>query len=98
MAVLGFVHVMRADEDGVAGGGKLVDQIPEGAARDGVDAGGGLVQKQNGRFMQDGAAQRQPLLPAAGEQAASGWSAALRCRPFAARSLCARRGASRGTP
>ena len=29
VAVFGFVHVVRADENGVAGCGKLVDQIPE---------------------------------------------------------------------
>ena len=63
MAVFGFVHVMRGDEDGVAGRGKLVDQLPEVAARDGIDAAGRLVQKQNRRLVQDRAAQRQAELP-----------------------------------
>src|SRR5580704_10401025 len=60
---------MRADEDGVARGGELVDQIPEGAARDRIDSRGGFIQKQNGWFMENGAAERQALLPTAGEQA-----------------------------
>ena len=80
VAILGFVHVVGADEDGVAGGGKLIDQIPEGAAGDGVDAGGGFVQEQNGRLMQDGAAQRQALLPAAGEQAGQAGAALFDAR------------------
>ena len=71
MAVLGFVHVVRGDEDGVAGLGKLVNQLPETAARDRIDAAGGLVQKQNRRLVQNRAAQRQALFPAAREQRAS---------------------------
>src|SRR6266545_3489443 len=46
-----------------------VDQVPETPARDGVHTGGGLIEEQNGWLVQDGAAQRQALIPAAGEQA-----------------------------
>ena len=56
--------------------GQVVDQAPECAARDGVDAGSGLVEKQNRRIVQDGAAQRQALFPAAGEGARQGVVAA----------------------
>src|SRR5260370_42517661 len=68
MAILSLIHVMRADKDGVAGAGKLVDQLPKRAAGDGIHAGGRFVQEQNGRLMQNRAAQRQTLLPASGQQ------------------------------
>src|SRR5579863_7222029 len=68
MAVLGFIHIMRADEDGVSGGGKLVDQVPKCASSNGVDTRGGFVEKQDRRLVQNGASQSEPLLPAAGKQ------------------------------
>src|SRR5258706_4115536 len=72
MAILGFVDVMRGDEDGAAGGGELIDQIPKTAARDGVDAASGFVEEENRRVVQDGAAERQALLPTTREQARHG--------------------------
>ena len=75
MAVFRFVHVVRGDQNGMAGFGKLIDQVPEAAARDGIDARSGLVQKQDARGMHDGAAQRQALLPAAGQQLGDGGAA-----------------------
>ncbi len=66
---------MGADEDGVAGFGKVVDEGPECSPRDGVHARGGLVQEEDRRIVQDGAAQRQPLFPAAGERSGHGGTA-----------------------
>ena len=45
MAILGFVHVVSGDENGMPRRRKLVDQIPEIAARNGIDTGCRLVQK-----------------------------------------------------
>ena len=75
MAILGLIHVMGGDQDGLAGFGELINQIPEAAPRNGIHARGGLVQKQDARRMHDGAAERQALLPAARPAAASGWCA-----------------------
>src|SRR6266478_4199591 len=44
-----------------------VRKIPELAARDGVDAGSGLIEEKEFRLVQHGAAECQALLPAAGE-------------------------------
>src|SRR6266849_3920505 len=66
-AALGFVHVMGGDEKGDAVAGEFEEEIPKLAARDGVDAGGGLVKKKQLGLMQHGAAKRQALLPAAGK-------------------------------
>ncbi len=68
MAVFRLVHIMRGDENGVAGRGELIDQIPELPPGDGIDAAGRLIQKQNGRFVQDRATKGEPLFPSAGEQ------------------------------
>src|SRR5258708_18024833 len=65
-AALGLVHVMRGDEKGDAVAGELEEEIPELTARDGVDAGGGLVEKKEFRLVQHGAAESEALLPAAG--------------------------------
>src|SRR5215469_4608584 len=69
MAVFGFIHVMRADEDGVSFGGHFADKGPEIAARDRIDAGGWLVEKEYGRVVKNGAAEGQPLLPSTGKSA-----------------------------
>src|SRR5439155_5718475 len=44
-----------------------IDQAPEMAARQRVHAAGRLVQKEDARLVQDRAAEREPLPPAAGE-------------------------------
>src|SRR5437879_12084315 len=66
-AALGFVHVVSGDEEGDAMTGKLEEEIPELAARDRVDAGGGLVEEKKGRLVQHGAAEGEALLPATGK-------------------------------
>ena len=68
VAALGLVHVVRADQDGHAAFGEAVDLVPELAPGLGVDAGGGLVEQEQLRLVQDGGGQRQALLPAARER------------------------------
>src|SRR5258708_33082916 len=66
-AAFSFVHVMRGYEKRDAVAGKLEEEIPQLAARDGVDAGSGLVQKKKFWLVQHGAAECEALFPAAGE-------------------------------
>ena len=65
LAQLGLVHVVGGDHDGHALLGHGIDEVPEPAAADGIDAGGGLVQKKDLGPVHDGTAQGQSLLPAA---------------------------------
>jgi len=58
---------MRGYEKGDAVAGKLEEQIPELAPRDGVDAGSGLIEEKEFRLVQHGAAECEALFPAAGE-------------------------------
>src|SRR5271154_1461411 len=44
-AAFGFVHIVGGDEESDALAGELEEKIPELAASDGVDAGGGLVEE-----------------------------------------------------
>ena len=69
VTALGLVHVMRGHQDGEALAGERVDLVPEFASRLGVDAGGRLVEQEQLRARQRAGAERQPLLPAAGELA-----------------------------
>src|SRR6266576_109967 len=66
-ATLGFVHVVGSHKKSYAVTGKLEEQIPKLAARDGIDAGRGLVEKEKLGLVQHGAAKSQALLPAAGK-------------------------------
>src|SRR6266446_5208412 len=64
-AALGFVHVVSGDKKRDAMTRKLEEKIPELAARDGIDARGGLVEKEECGLMEHGAAESETLLPAA---------------------------------
>src|SRR5258708_1670025 len=64
IAALGFVHVVRGDEKRDAMSGEFEKKIPKLASRDRVDAGSGLVEKEECRLMQHGAAESYTLLPA----------------------------------
>src|SRR5579863_2483387 len=66
-AAFRFIHVMRGDKKRDAVAGKLKEEIPKLAARDGIDPGGGLVKEKKLGLVQHGATQREPLLPAAGK-------------------------------
>ena len=68
-AALRFVHVVRGDEERDALARELKEQIPQRAPRHRIDARGRLVEKDHLRRVDDGAGQRQPLLPSAGELA-----------------------------
>src|ERR1035437_7882582 len=63
VAVLGLFHVVRGDKNRNSLLGHQVNQLPELASRDGIDAGGRLIEKDDGRLMQDSAPQSKPLLP-----------------------------------
>jgi hypothetical protein len=62
VTVLGFVHVVGADEDSVARACHFAYQIPECRARYGIHTRGGFIQKQYRRFVQNGATQCKALL------------------------------------
>src|SRR6266581_9789256 len=84
-AALGFVHVVGGDEEGDAVSTHLEEKVPELAARDRIDAGGGLIEKEKLGFMQHGAAERQTLLPSTGKlrgQAIQVRSEAVECDDF----------------
>src|SRR6185503_17526776 len=67
MAALGFVQVVRRDQDRDAGVRQRVDEPPELAARQRIDAPRRLVEKEDRRFVENRAAEREPLTPAAGQ-------------------------------
>src|SRR5437764_2410095 len=67
MAAFRLVEIVCRDEDGHARLRQRIDQAPELASRERVHAAGRFVQKQDRGLVQDGAAEREPLPPAAGE-------------------------------
>ena len=67
IAIFGFVHVMRGDDDADALARERVDEVPEAAARLRIDARSRLVEEQDRRLVQHGAAERETLLPTARE-------------------------------
>src|ERR1035437_2241415 len=64
VTLLGLLEVVGGDEDGGAGVGKAIDHGPESAPRQRIDAGGGLVEKENVGLVHDGGAKGYALLPA----------------------------------
>ncbi len=69
IAALGLVEIGRGDEDRHLLAQQLVEDPPEVAARDGIDAVGRLVQEQHPRRVDQRAGQAELLLHAAGEVA-----------------------------
>src|SRR5579872_5234219 len=67
-AALGLIHIVRRHEQSHAAAREVEEQIPQVAARDRIDAGGGFVQEENARFVQQRGRQCQPLLPTARER------------------------------
>ena len=65
VAAVGLVHVRRRDDNGQAARLQVAKQIPEFAARDGVDAGRRLIEEQDFGPMDERAAERELLLHAA---------------------------------
>ena len=86
VAVFRLLHVMGSYKDSNSLLGHLMNQFPELTPRNGIDAGGRLIEKDDGRLVQDGATQRQPLLPAArqrsGDQILLPFEIGHRERPF----------------
>ncbi len=70
-APLGLVHVMRRDEQRHVLGGEPEEQVPQVAPRHRIDPGRRLVEEDQPGLVQQGAGQRQPLLPPAGELSAA---------------------------
>jgi hypothetical protein len=68
LAAGGLVHVGRGDDDGHALVEELVQQVPELAAADGVDAVGRLVEQQHARLVQERAGEGELLVHAAGQR------------------------------
>ena len=66
-AALGLVEVGRRQQQGEPLALEAGEEPPEVAARDGVDAGGGLVEDEQLRRVDEGAGERQLLLHAARE-------------------------------
>ena len=92
LAAFGLVHVVGRYQDGQPVGRHVVDEVPELAARLGVDAGGRLVEQQQLRLVQHAGGEREPLLPAAG-QLAGQLVARGRARPMRSMIVCHRRAA-----
>src|SRR5215472_7790411 len=68
-AALGFVHVVRGHKKRDAATAQIEEQVPQLAPSYGIDAGRRLVQVNDLGIVEHGAAQREPLFPAAGELA-----------------------------
>ena len=66
---LRFVHIGGGDNDAHLRPARAdrVDEVPELAAREGIDAGGRLVEDEKVRVVDEGAAEAQLLLHAAGQ-------------------------------
>ena len=97
VAVLRLVEVVRGDEDGHAALREVADQVPEPPARHRIDAAGRLVEEHDRRLVQDGAAEGQPLPPAARQFAGERALAARAGRPCRGRSArrCSKRSPDR---
>ena len=63
VAVLRLVQIVRRHQHGDAVGRERVDERPETSPRERIDAAGRLVEKDDRRLVQDGAAEREPLPP-----------------------------------
>ena len=98
VAVLRLVEIVRRDEHRHARRREVIDEAPELAAGQRIDAAGRLVEKDDRRLVQDGAAEREALAPAAGQIGRVRVLAAARARPSRARSGGAPPAASRSRP
>ena len=58
---VGFLEVVRGQQDGAARAGEPADARPEAAARLDVHANGGLVEKEQHRIAADGEGEQHPL-------------------------------------
>ena len=72
VAIFGFFHEMRGDDDGDALLGQRGDAPPELAPGQRIGAAGRLVEKQDLGLVQQRRRHGEPLLEAAGELSAAG--------------------------
>ncbi len=73
VAALGLVHDVGGDEDrGAAGGGDVVEEVPQVAAQDGVESDGGFVEDQELGGAEQGDGEGDAAALAAGEVAGEG--------------------------
>src|SRR5580692_3224777 len=63
----GFLHQMSGQKDGLAALADAAHQIPDGAARLRVEAGGQLVEKDHFRVVDQRQGNKEALLLASGE-------------------------------
>ena len=68
VAVLGLVHVVSGNENGLPAAGEVVYKVPEVSPHDRVNAGRGFIEKEYGRVVKYGAAQGKALLYASGKR------------------------------
>ncbi len=66
--LLGFLDVMRGEDDGDAGRAQRAHELPHVLAQFDVDAGGRLVEKKNLRLVRQRLGDQQPALHAAGQR------------------------------
>src|ERR1700733_6532856 len=65
---IGFVHVMSGNKHGeIAGVLKVVEHLPNGHAGDGIEAGGGLVEKEDAGIVNQAARDLKATPHAPGE-------------------------------
>src|SRR5262249_19801749 len=69
VALFGLFEIVGGDQDRGADVGQPVDHLPEGAARQRVDAGCRLVEEDHARLVHNGRAEGHALLPASGQTA-----------------------------
>src|SRR5579862_9373969 len=69
VALLCFFEVMGGDQDSGAEISEFVDHAPKSTASEWVDPGGGLIEKEHTRLVQDGGTEGNPLLPPARQAA-----------------------------
>ena len=53
VTILRLIHIMGGDEDRDPPGSRFIDQLPELAAGDGIDASGRLIQENDLGIMDD---------------------------------------------
>jgi hypothetical protein len=80
MTALGLVQVRRGEQDRHALGRQLGQRVPELAPRDGIDAGGRLVEQEDARLGHEGAGQGELLLHAAAQPAGQAPGEALQAK------------------
>ncbi len=59
--LVGLIHVVGREEDGLPGGVELAQDLPERQPALRVEAGGGLIEYQNGWAVHDGTCNHKSL-------------------------------------